>query len=126
MNKQIHRKMTPQQAIAELRGRLLTLVGIAVFCYIVFRLLSAGEGFRWDLMWDSCSAAIAIYLPFRLGRGLTGTVAGGAIVSLVILIWMSTWINGREWLVWLMLVAGFVADFGPCLLALLPEETAEC
>lgn len=71
---------------------------------------------------DSCDAALAVYLPYRIGRSLTGTATGGVIVSLMILIWMSTWITGREWLVWILLIAGFVYDFGPCLYALLPRN----
>lgn len=117
----MNNQMTRQQAKYELLNRLRALGGIALVWGILMLILGSKDISRWVVIRDAIDAALAIYLPYRLGKTLTGTPLGGTVISLLILVWMSTWINGREWLVILLLIVGYVIDFGPCILALLSK-----
>ena len=109
------------KAKEELMGRLKILGGIALFWFLLFRILTLWtDGVtNLDLIRDSVTAAPALYLPFRVGDRVTGTPTGGAVGALLILLWVSTWIGDHEILGWLLIIGGYVIDFGPCIYSLL-------
>lgn len=105
---------------AELKKKGRTLAGIWLFWFVLLNLFNlGGETSIWRLAKDALTASQAFYLPYRIGSSLTGTPTGGAAISLVILIWMSTWIGDHELLGWIVIVGGYVIDFGPCIYKLM-------
>ena len=109
------------QAKGELLDRLKTLGLIAVFWFLLFRLLTLWtEGIsNLDLLWDSVTAATALYLPYRVGFCVTGTPIGGAVGAVLILLWMSTWVGDHELLARVVIMGGYLIDFGPCVCKLI-------
>ena len=109
------------QAKGELLDRLKTLGLIAVFWFLLFRLLTLWtEGVsKWDLLWDSITAATALYLPYRVEFCVTGTPTGGAVGAVLILLWMSTWVGDHELLARVVIMGGYLIDFGPCIYKLM-------
>ena len=113
------------KAKEELMSRLKILGAIALFWFLLFRILTLWtDGVtNLDLVKDSITAATVLYLPFRVGYRVTGTPTGGAVGALLILLWMSTWIGDHEILGWLLIVGGYVIDFGPCIYGLLVSRS---
>jgi hypothetical protein len=117
MENNFERELNYQQAKAELVARLKTMGTIAVFWFVLFRLLTLwtdGVG-NLDLIRDAITAAAALYLPYRAAYRVTGTPTGGAVGAVVILLWMSTWIGYHELLGWIVIISGYMIDFGPCI-----------
>lgn len=108
-----------------LMNRLKILGAIALFWFLLFRLLTLWtDGVtNLDLIRDSVTAATALYLPFRVGYHVTGTPTGGAVGALLILLWVSTWIGDHEILGLLLIVGGYAVDFGPCIHGLLVSRS---
>ena len=106
-------------------NRLKILGGIALIWFLLFRVLTLWtDGVtNLDLIRDSVTAATALYLPFRVGYRVTGTPTGGAVGAVLILLWMSTWIGDHEILGWIVIVGGYVIDFGPCIYRLLVSRS---
>ena len=113
------------KAKEELMGRLKILGAIALFWFLLFRVLTLWtDGVtNLDLIRDSVTAATALYLPFRVGYRVTGTPTGGAVGAVLILLWMSTWIGDHEILGWLLIIGGYAVDFGPCIYGLLVSRS---
>ena len=124
MENNFERELNYQQAKAELVARLKTMGTIAVFWFVLFRLLTLwtdGVG-NLDLIRDAITAAAALYLPYRAAYRVTGTPTGGAVGAVVILLWMSTWIGDHELLGWIVIVGGYAIDFGPCICRLIANR----
>lgn len=124
MENNFERELNYQQAKAELVARLKTMGTIAVFWFVLFRLLTLwtdGVG-NLDLIRDAITAAAALYLPYRAAYRVTGTPTGGAVAAVVILLWMSTWIGDHELLGWIVIVGGYAIDFGPCICRLIANR----
>ena len=116
MENNFEQELIHQQAKAELVARLKTMGTIAVFWFVLFRLLTLwtdGVG-NLDLIRDAITAAAALYLPYRAAYRVTGTPTGGAVGAVVILLWMSTWIGDHELLGWIVIIGGYLLDLGPC------------
>jgi hypothetical protein len=116
MENNFERELIYQQARVELVARLKTMGTIAVFWFVLFRLLTLwtdGVG-NLDLIRDAITAAAALYLPYRAAYRVTGTPTGGTVGAVVILMWMSTWIGDHELLGWIVIISGYLIDFGPC------------
>ena len=113
------------KAKEELMSRLKILGAIALFWFLLFRILTLWtDGVtNLDLIRDSVTAATALYLPFRVGYRVTGTPTGGAVGAVLILLWMSTWIGDHEILGWLLIIGGYTVDFGPCIYGLLVSRS---
>ena len=113
------------KAKEELMGRLKILGAIALFWFLLFRILTLWtDGVtNLDLIKDSVTAAMALYLPYRLAYQVTGTHTGGAVGAVLILLWMSTWIGDHEILGWLLIIGGYAVDFGPCINGLLVSRS---
>ena len=105
------------KAKEELMSRLKIMGTIALLWFLLFRVLTLWtDGVtNLDLIKDSVTAAMALYLPYRLAFQVTGTPSGGAVGAVLILLWVSTWIGDHDLLGWLVIVAGYVIDFGPCI-----------
>lgn len=117
MENNFERELNYQQAKAKLVARLKTMGTIAVFWFVLFRLLTLwtdGVG-NLDLIRDAITAAAALYLPYRAAYRVTGTPTGGTVGAVVILLWMSTWIGDHELLGWIVIISGYMIDFGPCI-----------
>ena len=93
--------------------------------FLLFRLLTLWtDGVtNLDLIRDSVTAATALYLPYRLAYHVTGTHTGGAVGALLILLWVSTWIGDHELLGRLLIIGGYVIDFGPCIYRMLVSQS---
>ena len=106
---------------ADLFARLKIMGTIAVFWFLLFRILTLWtDGVsNLDLIGDSITAATALYLPYRAAYQVTGTPTGGAVGAVAILLWMSTWIGDHELLGWIVISGGYLFDFGPCVYRLL-------
>ena len=116
MENNFERELNYQQAKAKLVARLKTMGTIAVFWFVLFRLLNLwtdGVG-NLDLIRDASTAAAALYLPYRAAYRVTGTPTGGTVGAVVILLWMSTWIGDHELLGWIVIIGGYLLDLGPC------------
>ena len=125
MENNFERELNYQQAKAELVTRLKTMGTIAVVWFVLFRLLTLwtdGVG-NLDLIRDAITAAAALYLPYRAAYRVTGTPTGGAVGAVIILLWMSTWIGDHELLGWLLIIGGYVVDFGPCIYRMLVSRS---
>ena len=117
MENNFERELNYQQSKAELVARLKTMRTIAVVWFVLFRLLTLwtdGVG-NLDLIRDAITAATSLYLPYRVGYRVTGMPTGGAVGAVVILLWMSTWIGDHELLGWIVIISGYMIDFGPCI-----------
>ena len=121
MEHNFERELNYQQAKANLLERIKTMGMIALFWFLLFRFLTLWtDGVsNLDLISDSITAATALYLPYRAAYQVTGTPTGGAVGAVVILLWMSTWIGDHELLGWIVIVGGYVIDFGPCIYKLM-------
>lgn len=121
MENNFERELNYQQAKADLLVRLKTMGTIALFCFLLFRVLALWtDGVsNLDLIGDSITAATALYLPYRAAYQVTGTPTGGTVGAVVILLWMSTWIGDHELLGWIVISGGYLFDFGPCVYRLL-------
>ena len=116
MENNFERELNYQQAKAKLVARLKTMGTIAVFWFVLFRLLTLwtdGVG-NLDLIRDAITAAAALYLPYRAAYRVTGTPTGGTVGAVVILLWMSTWIGDHELLGWIVIIGWYLLDLGPC------------
>ena len=116
MENNVERELNYQQAKAKLVARLKTMGTITVFWFVLFRLLTLwtdGVG-NLDLIRDAITAAAALYLPYRAAYRVTGTPTGGAVGAVIILLWMSTWIGDHELVGWIVIIGGYLLDFGPC------------
>ena len=113
------------KAKEEMMGRLNILGASALFWLLLFRSLTLWtDGVtNLDLIKDSVTAAMALYLPYRLAYQVTGTPTGGAVGAVLILLWMSTWIGDHEILGWLLIIGGYAVDFGPCINGLLVSRS---
>jgi hypothetical protein len=124
MENNFERELNYQQAKAELVARLKTMGTIAVFWFVLFRLLTLwtdGVG-NLDLIRDAITAAAALYLPYRVVYQVIGTPTCGAVGTVIILLWMSTWIGDHELLGWIVIVGGYAIDFGPCICRLIANR----
>lgn len=117
MENNFERELNYQQAKADLLVRLKTMGTIALFWFLLFRVLTLWtDGVsNLDLIGDSITAATALYLPYRAAYQVTGTPTGGTVGAVVILLWMSTWIGDHELLGWIVIISGYMIDFGPCI-----------
>ena len=117
MENNFERELNYQQAKTDLLVRLKTMGTIALFWFLLFRVLTLWtDGVsNLDLIGDSITAATALYLPYRAAHQVTGTPTGGAVGAVVILVWMSTWIGDHELLGWIVIISGYMIDFGPCI-----------
>ena len=124
MENNFERELYYQQAKGELLARLKIMGTIAMCWFILFRVLTLWtEGVsNLDLVWDSITAAMALYLPYRVGFCVTGTPTGGAVGAVIILMWMSTWIGDHELLGWIVIVGGYAIDFGSCICRLIANR----
>ena len=124
MENNFERELTYWQAKADLLTRLKTMGTIALFWFLLFRVLTLWtDGVtNLDLIRDSITAAVALYLPYRVGFCVTGTPTGGAVGAAIILLWMSTWIGDHELLGWIVIVGGYAIDFGPCICRLIANR----
>lgn len=124
MENNFERELIYQQAKADLLERIKTMGTIALFWFLLFRFLTLWtEGItNLDLIRDSVTAAMALYLPYRAAYRVTGTPTGGAVGAVVILLWMSTWIGDHELLGWIVIVGGYAIDFGPCICRLIANR----
>jgi hypothetical protein len=124
MEKNFERELIYQQAKADLLERIKTMGTIALFWFLLFRVLTLWtDGVsNLDLIGDSITAATAIYLPYRAAYQVTGTPTGGAVGTVIILLWMSTWIGDHELLGWTVIVGGYAIDFGPCICRLIANR----
>lgn len=106
-------------------SRLKIMGTIALFWFLLFRILTLWtDGVtNLDLIKDSVTAATALYLPYRVGYYVTGTPTGGAAGAVLILLWMSTWIGDHNVLGWLLIVGGYVIDFGPSICRMLVSRS---
>ena len=116
MENNFERELNYQQAKADLLVRLKTMGTIALFWFLLFRVLTLWtDGVsNLDLIGDSITAATALYLPYRAAYQVTGTPTGGTVGAVVILLWMSTWIGDHELVGWIVIIGGYLLDFGPC------------
>ena len=117
MENNFERELNYQQAKAKLVARLKTMGTIAAFWFAFFRVLTLWtDGVsNLDLIGDSITAATSLYLPYWVGYRVTGTPTGGAVGAVIILLWMSTWIGDHELLGWIVIISGYMIDFGPCI-----------
>ena len=117
MENNFERELNYQQAKADLLERIKTMGTIALFWFLLFRVLTLWtDGVsNLDLIGDSITAATSLYLPYRVGYRVTGTPTGGTVGAVVILLWMSTWIGDYELLGWIVIISGYMIDFGPCI-----------
>ena len=124
-NNNFENRVIYHRAKAELMSRLKIMGTIAAFWFLLFRVLTLWtDGVtNLDLIRDSVTAATALYLPFRVGYRLSGTPTGGAVGAVLILLWVSTWIGDHELLVRLLIVGGYVIDFGPCIYRILVSRS---
>ena len=124
MENNFEQELIHQQAKADLLARLKTMGAIALFWFLLFRVLTLWtDGVSsLDLIGDSITAAAALYLPYRAAYRVTGTPTGGAVGAVVILVWMSTWIGDHELLGWIVIVGGYAIDFGPCICRLIANR----
>ena len=114
------KRIAYNEAKGELKKKGQTLAGIWLFWFVLLFLFNlGGNSSAWCLAKDALTASQAFYLPYRIGRSLIGTPMGGAVISLVILIWMSTWIGDHELLAWIVIIGGYVIDMGPCICKLM-------
>lgn len=120
-NTDFEQRLIYHQAKAELIGRLRTmgLIALCWFGLLKICLLGSDGVTNWELMEDSITAAMAFYLPYRIGFTLTGTPIGGTVGAFIILIWMSTWVPDHEFLAWVVIVIGYLMDLGPWIYQLL-------
>ena len=116
MENNFERELNYQQAKTDLLVRLKTMGTIALFWFLLFRVLTLWtDGVsNLDLIGDSITAATALYLPYRAAYQVTGTPTGGTVGAVVILLWMSTWIGDYELLGWIVIIGGYLLDLGPC------------
>ena len=121
MENNFERELIYQQAKADLLERIKTMGTIALFWFLLFRFLTLWTTgiTNLDLIRDSVTAAMALYLPYRAAFQVTGTPTGGAVGTVIILLWMSTWIGDHELLGWIVISGGYLFDFGPCVYRLL-------
>ena len=124
MENNFERELIYQQAKADLLERIKTMGTIALFWFLLFRVLTLWtDGVsNLDLIGDSITAAAALYLPYRAAYQVTGTPTGGTVGAVVILLWMSTWIGDHELLGWIVIVGGYAIDFGPCICRLIANR----
>ena len=124
MENNFEQELIHQQAKADLLARLKTMGAIALFWFLLFRVLTLWtDGVsNLDLIGDSITAAAALYLPYRAAYRVTGTPTGGAVGAVIILLWMSTWIGNHELLGWIVIVGGYAIDFGPCICRLIANR----
>lgn len=120
-NNNFENRVNYHKAKAELVSRLKIMGTIALFWFLLFRVLTLWtDGVtNLDLIKDSVTAATALYLPFRVGYRLSGTPTGGAVGAVLILLWVSTWVGDHELLGWLLIAGGYTIDFGPCIYRML-------
>lgn len=123
-NTNFEQRLIYQQAKSELLGRLRTMGIIALFWFLLLRicLLGTEDVTNWDLIQDSITAATAMYLPYRVAYMLTGTPAGGTVGAIAIMIWMSTWVSKHELLAWVLIIGGYLIDFGPWIIKLVTSK----
>ena len=116
-NNNFENRIIYHRAKADLFARLKIMGTIAVFWFLLFRILTLWtDGVsNLDLIGDSITAATALYLPYRAAYRVTGTPTGGAVGAVIILLWMSTWIGDHELLGWIVIISGYMIDFGPCI-----------
>ncbi len=121
MENNFERELIYQQAKADLLERIKTMGTIALFWFLLFRFLTLWTAgiTNLDLIRDSVTAAMALYLPYRVAYQVIGTPTGGAVGAVIILLWMSTWIGDHELLGWIVISGGYLFDFGPCVYRLL-------
>ena len=124
-NNNFENRVIYHKAKAELMSRLKIMGTIALFWFLLFRVLTLWtDGVtNLDLIKDSVTAAMALYLPYRLAFQVTGTPTGGAVGAVLILLWVSTWIGEHELLGRLLIVGGYVIDFGPCIYRMLVSQS---
>lgn len=124
-NTHFAQRLAFHRAKSELTGKLQTMGLIALCWFILLRicLLGSDDVTNLELLRDAVTASTAMYLPYRVGFALTGTPAGGAIGAIVILLWMSTWVADHELLAWVVIVGGYLADFGPCIYRMLTSRS---
>jgi hypothetical protein len=124
MENNFERELIYQQAKADLFERIKTMGTIALFWFLLFRFLTLWtEGItNLDLIRDSVTAAMALYLPYRVVYQVIGTPTCGAVGAVIILLWMSTWIGDHELLGWIVIVGGYAIDFGPCICRLIANR----
>ena len=124
-NNNFENRVIYHKAKAELMSRLKIMGTIAIFWFLLFRVLTLWtDGVtNLDLVKDSVTAAMALYLPYRLAFQVTGTPTGGAVGAVLILLWVSTWIGDHELLGRLLIVCGYVIDFGPCIYRMLVSRS---
>lgn len=117
MENNFERELNYQQAKTDLLERIKTMGTIALFWFLLFRVLTLWtDGVsNLDLIGDSITAAAALYLPYRVAYQVIGTPTGGAVGAVIILLWMSTWIGDHELLGWIVIISGYMIDFGPCI-----------
>lgn len=117
-------RLTYHQARSELISKLQTMAIIAAIWFVILRMLLLGseDVSNWRLLCDAGTFALAFYLPYRVGFALTGTPAGGTVGALVIMIWMSTWVGAHESLAWVVIITGYLLDFGPCIYRLITSR----
>ena len=120
-NNNFENRVIYHRAKADLFARLKIMVKIAVCWFVLFRILTIWtDGVtNLDLIGDSITVALALYLPYRIGASITGTPVGGSAIAVVILFWMSTWVGDHELIAWIVIIGGYVVDFGPCFYKLL-------
>ena len=123
-NNNFENRIIYHRAKADLFARLKIMGTIAVFWFLLFRILTLWtDGVsNLDLIGDSITAATALYLPYRAAHQVTGTPTGGAVGAVIILLWMSTWIGDHELLGWIVIVGGYAIDFGPCICRLIANR----
>lgn len=121
MENNFEREIIYQQAKADFFSKLKIIGLIALFWFLLFRFLTwwTDGVTNLDLIKDSLTAATALYLPYRVGFCVTGTPTGGAVGAVIILFWMSTWVGDHEVLGWIVIIGGYLIDFGPCVYRLL-------
>lgn len=114
-NTNFEQQLIFQKAKSELLARLRTMGIIALCWFILLRLFLLGseDVSNWELLHDAMTAATAMYLPYRVGFALTGTPVGGTVGAIAIMIWMSTWVADHELLAWVVIIGGYLVDFGP-------------
>ena len=88
---------------------------IALCWFLLLRicLLGLDDVSTWGLLKDAFTATAAMYLPYRIGFALTGTPVGGTIAAIAIMVWMSSWVADHEILAWVVIIGGYLLDFGP-------------
>lgn len=121
MENNFGRELTYQEAKSKLVCKLTTIAAIAGFWFCLLRLFLLGdpEVSNWELFVDSLMAAVDCYIPYRVGFAMTGTPMDGLIGALVIMVWVGPWVAEHELLAGLVIIAGYLIDFGPCIYRLM-------